>query len=244
MLEVIPTSRLHGVIQSRLRQFILESQLRPGDRLPTEKELSDRLGASRSAIREALRSLEAVGMIEVKHGKGRFLRAFDVASLATNLAYSLTFDSASIRDLLEVRRTLETAFIGKAAETLDDERARRLLTSVDRMRGHAEKGEPFIEEDMAFHKVLFDALDNEVLKKILDVFWGLFQNLHARNVLPPGDAATTVAYHEQIVNAMVAGDVEGARAALDEHFRDVERRLTSVIESTGEEVSLSSDSVS
>ncbi len=244
MLEVIPTSRLHGVIQDRLRRFILDSQLRPGDKLPTEKELSGRLGASRSAVREALRSLEALGMIEVKHGKGRFLRAFDVASIASNLAYSLTFDAASIRDLLEVRRTLETSFIAQATRKLEASRIDRLYAIVEQMALSADAGRAFIEEDMAFHKVLFGALHNEVLKKILDVFWGLFQHLHARNVLPPGEAAATVAYHRQIVDAMAAKDVTSAREALDEHFRDVERRLESAIEATGEEVSLPTEFVS
>jgi len=183
-------------------------------------------------------------MIEVKHGKGRFLRAFDVASITSNLAYSLTFDAASIRDLLEVRRTLETSFIAQATRKLEASRIDRLYAIVEQMGSSADAGRAFIEEDMAFHKVLFGALRNEVLKKILDVFWGLFHHLHARNVLPPGEATATVAYHRQIVDAMAAKDVTSAREALDEHFRDVERRLDSAIEATGEEVSLPTEFVS
>ena len=111
--NVIETTSRSGLVERQLREYIMGSRLVPGHRLPSENELSGRLGVSRSAIREGLKALEAVGVITTHQGKGSFVSDFDSAAIADNLAISLRFDRPSLRDILEVRKALETGFLSR-----------------------------------------------------------------------------------------------------------------------------------
>jgi DNA-binding FadR family transcriptional regulator len=238
MLKPIPSGQIHTLIQERLKDYLLRSGLRPNDQLPSEYELSNKLGTSRSAVREALRSLEAIGMIEVRRGKGRYLRPFNFASFTENLAYSLVLDATSIHDLLEVRRSLEVSFLPQAASALTRADITSLRTILRRMRSKAEAGKPFVAEDMEFHQLLFSRVSNDLLKKLLEVFWSLFKEVHGKGILPAGETTKTVEYHEQIVDAIEANELELAESLLREHFVDVQNRLVraSSLMGTGEEV--------
>lgn len=227
MLQPISSIPMHAVIQERLKEFFLQSGLQPNEQLPSEHELSKKLGASRSAIREALRSLEAIGMIEVRRGKGRYLRQFSFEPMTDTLAYALVFEATSIHDLLEVRKALELSFLPQAAAALTAEDLADLKVVLRNMRSKAETNQPFIEEDMRFHQLLFSRVNNNLLTKLLEVFWRLFKEVHNKNVLPAGETATTVTYHERIVDAIEAGEVSLAEVLLCEHFIDVQRRLAS-----------------
>src|SRR5438552_16584796 len=107
---VIETTSRSGMVERRLRDFIVNNKLVPGYKLPSESELSSELGVSRTAIREGFKSLEAVGVINARHGKGRFVSKFDSRAIADNLAISLTLDRPSLQEVLEIRKALETGF--------------------------------------------------------------------------------------------------------------------------------------
>src|ERR1700756_1421895 len=117
--RVIPTMTRAGLVEQQLRDYIINNTLEPGHKLPSESELANQIGVSRTAIREGFKSLEAVGVIETHHGKGRFVGRFDSGAMADNLAISLTIDRASLREILEIRKALETVFLGPAAALLD-----------------------------------------------------------------------------------------------------------------------------
>ena len=99
---------LNQVIQDRLKAFIKENSLRPGDKLPTEAELATEIGVSRTAVREALRGLETLGIIDVQKGSGRYLKKVVFSEIIDDLAYNLELSSANLVDLLEIRAVLET----------------------------------------------------------------------------------------------------------------------------------------
>src|ERR1700733_10259694 len=107
-LTAIATTSRSEMVEHQLRDFILSNKLVPGHKLPSESELSNDLGVSRTAIREGLKSLEAVGVVNAHQGKGRFVGKFDSGAMANNLAISLTIDPPSLREILEIRKTLET----------------------------------------------------------------------------------------------------------------------------------------
>ncbi|MBD3308068.1 GntR family transcriptional regulator, partial [candidate division KSB3 bacterium] len=102
-LRSLKSQDLQHVVQEQLKSYILHSGLKSGDLLPTEKNLAEKFGISRTAIREALRGLETLGIIEVRHGVGRFLREFNFEAILNNLPYSLEVDIKNFREVLEIR---------------------------------------------------------------------------------------------------------------------------------------------
>jgi DNA-binding FadR family transcriptional regulator len=215
----------HGAVQERVKAHILNEGLKPGDMLPSETQLSQALGVSRTALREALRGLEATGMIETRHGVGRRVKAFGFGPIADHLAYSLTVDLGSILDLLDVRRALELAFLPAAIAGLNDAQLDELDEHVRRMHDEAAAHRPFGAVDMDFHQTLFAAVDNRILQELLTTFWRLFLGVEQGGGLPPGNQEQTVALHAAIVAAVRERDVASAKEVMDEHFQDVERRL-------------------
>jgi len=205
--------------------YILDAGLKPGDALPSENQLAKSLGVSRTAVREAMRGLEATGIIETRHGVGRRVKTFEFGHIADHLAYSLTVDIGSILDLLDVRRALELAFLPAVIDVVTPEQLATLDAQAAEMRRLAAADQPFGTVDMDFHRELFRGVENRVLQELLTTFWRLFLGVEQKGGLPPGDQMRTAELHAAIVDAVRARDVTLARGVMDEHFRDVERRL-------------------
>jgi DNA-binding FadR family transcriptional regulator len=225
VLSSLERQQTHDAVQDRVKAYILAQGLKPGDRLPSEHQLSKGLGVSRTVVREAMRGLEATGIIETRHGVGRRLKAFEFGSIADHLSYVLTVDIGSILDLLDVRRALELAFLPAAIDAITPEQLRELDTHVAGMRANAAAGRPFGAVDMDFHKELFRGVDNRVLQELLTTFWRLFLGVEQKGGLPQGNQEQTVEYHAAIAAAVRDRAVVRAKEVMDEHFRDVELRL-------------------
>lgn len=225
MLEHLTQVDVHEQIREQLKAYIASTGLQPGDRLPSEHQLVKTLGVSRNALREAFRSLEALGMIEARHGKGRFLRHFDFDLLTDNLAFSLVLDRTSMSELLSVRRVLEVGFLPEAIRALTDDDLARLNEIVATMRAKTRGGETYSAEDAAFHQTLFHRVDNELLAKLLAIFWRLLRSVDKSGVLPPARSSHIVEYHADIVAAIERGEVTEAQRLLDEHFDDLAERI-------------------
>jgi len=222
--NVIETTSRSGLVEQQIREYIMGSKLVPGHRLPSENELSGKLGVSRSAIREGLKALEAVGVITTHQGKGSFVSEFDSAAIADNLAISLRFDRPSVRDILEVRKALETGFLSQVAPLLTTDDFQALEIVVDRMRQKLKKSKTFLLEDMEFHRLLYRKLNNRVLLHILEMFWKLFGQEGSRHSL--SQLSESVNQHQAILTALKKGDVTRAEHLLKLHFRDAERRIS------------------
>lgn len=101
------------LVQEELKRYILANNLKPGDHLPTEQDLVQQLGISRTSLREALKSLQALGLIDAKPGEGMVVRAFNFDAVLGNLSYGMIFEKTELMDLLEIRETLELKFLDK-----------------------------------------------------------------------------------------------------------------------------------
>ena len=207
---IIETTSRSDLVEQQLREHIVTNRLAPGDRLPSENELSSGLGVSRTAIREGLRALEAVGVITTQQGKGRFVSRFDSAAIADNLAISLSFDQPSLIEILEIRKTLETGFLPRAAALLTEDDFGVLDELVDRMRLKLKKPITFLEEDMEFHREIFRKLNNRVLLNILEVFWQLFGRIEEGSKHNVDQLTEAVNQHEAIISALRKGHVPRA----------------------------------
>src|SRR4051812_18768296 len=138
---------LHVSVQASLRAYIDDNGLSPGTLLPAESELAAQLGVSRNSLREGIKSLESLGVLESRRGVGIFVKAFSFEPLLDNLAYGLGGALRQIEEVMEIRRTLEVGLIGKTLKIIEDDDVAELRAAVGRMREHAERGEQFAADD-------------------------------------------------------------------------------------------------
>ncbi|HEY8455860.1 MAG TPA: FCD domain-containing protein [Actinopolymorphaceae bacterium] len=205
--------------QQRLREYIDTHGLRPGDALPSEGALAKELGISRISLREATRSLQTLGVIEAKQGKGLYVTAFSFQPILDQLPYGLAAHGASLQDVLVVRETLEEGLIETVAKHVDPGVLDELDTLVDEMDRLQRAGDSLAEVDKAFHLKLFSVLGNELVTGLIEIFWVLSDRLGPA-LGKPSHAAED---HRAIVDALRTG--VGLRQAMSAHFGDIRTRL-------------------
>jgi len=220
---------VHTAVQERIKSYILEGKLRPGDPLPSEAQLAEQLCVSRPVVREALRALESLGIIISRRGEGRFVRDFNLDSIVRNLGYSMMYDAHDLLELMEVRERLEMSFIEDAIASLTDETVlglRRIIEDVATHIGESGCTPLLMQADKAFHCRLYRDVNNAVLLKLLEVFWNVFAQLSAEALIRPGDDVAHFVYiHSELLRTIEARDVEAARRYLPIHFEDSRRRV-------------------
>ena len=221
-----PLSRaplLHITVQDSLKQYIEANQLKAGDPLPPETFLAQQLGVGRNSMREAIKALESLGILETRRGIGVFVKEFSFKPLLDNLAYGLQDSLRDVEELREIRRVLETGLIGKTIEMIDETDLAALRDVTARMKVRAERQESFAEEDQRFHQLLFRCQNNHMLSALIDIFWTAFNKASNFNDLDNPEPLDTWRDHHEIVEAVARKDVEQARKRLDDHYRGIQQ---------------------
>lgn len=218
---IVRAPLLHSTVQEGLRDYIESNGLKAGDALPPETLLAQQMGVSRNSIREAIKSLESLGVLETRRGIGVFVREFTFQPLLDSLTFGLGPGLRDIDELREIRRVLETGLIARSVELMSDEDVAELRAVTARMRERAERGEGFAEEDQLFHELLFRCQSNKMLTSLIDVFWRAFYKVSNFANLANSDPMSTWRDHHEIVEAVAARDADRARARLDEHYRGI-----------------------
>jgi DNA-binding FadR family transcriptional regulator len=224
----VPT--MHEKLQDRLKEYILVNKLQPNDPLPTEAQLAEQLGVSRTAVREGLRSLESLGVIYSRRGEGRYVKGFNLDPILENLQYSLLFDAEDVRQMIEVRARLEAGFIGDAIAAMDEATLAELRALVAEMRQRAQAGEYFLDKDLAFHAAIYRPVNNRVLSKLLDVFHAVYRNLRDRSLLVAREPVAEVDKHAEILRAIEVRDAARAQVLMIDHFAGIKERVETDIQ--------------
>jgi DNA-binding FadR family transcriptional regulator len=217
---------LYQAVQQEIKSYIVDNSLAPGDPLPPETELAQRLNISRNSVREAVKSLEALGILEARPGTGLFVREFSFDPILDNLAYGLRFDIKQLSDILEVRYHIEYGMVERVIEAVTPEQLARLRELLAGMEAVAEQGRYSAEADQEFHRRLYENVDNSVLQKILDIFWAIYREAQERVDMPqPVDPRDTYLRHVEIMKALEAGDVAAMQAAMRAHRQGIQARV-------------------
>lgn len=214
---------LHVSVQESLRSYIDDNNLKAGSPLPPEGELAQQLGVSRNSVREGIKALESVGVLESRRGIGVFVKAFSFEPLLDNLAYGLGSALQQIEEVIIIRRTLEVGLIEKTLACITPSDIQKLRDVLDKMRERAERGESFPDEDRLFHQLLFRCQENEILLRLLEVFWLAFYKASDFVNLNNTDPMQTWREHAAIVDAVETSDLKSVKEQLDKHYDGIER---------------------
>lgn len=234
--NMVPPARFSAqarlrALQSDIMELILERDLEAGDALPTENELCVALGVGRNTLRESLKVLQALGVIEIRHGFGMFVAPTNFEALADGLIFrgrlSLRHHGLEALQLVDVRQALEAGLIGSAMDVMTAEELAAIEASVVRMEEAS--GEAFVEAASDFHTRLFAPLNNELLLNLLGVFWKVYRKIHSE--IGPGgeDLVALAGLHRNIYRAVAAGDKAKAAEQLTSHFDGIRRRIRDAV---------------
>lgn len=216
---------IHHSVMNAIKAYIVENNLQPGDPLIPETELAKTLGVGRNSVREAIKALESLGILETRRGIGVFIQSFSFDPILDNLPFARMQDLKELSDLLEIRRVLEAAMIAKVIAIIDDTALNDLKEILARMREKAQNGSPFSQEDREFHKKLLQLADNRISLKLLDMFWLLFSRTSLYTQLSDEFPQQTYQDHVAILEALQQRNVDEAQAALESHYRGIDQRL-------------------
>ena len=221
-------------LQADIMELILERELDAGDPLPTEHELSGALGVGRNTLRESLKVLQALGVIEIRHGFGMFVAPSNFDALTEGLTFrgrlSLRHHGQEALQLVDIRQALEAGLIAAAMDLMTPEHLTAVEESVLRMEELAGAGANFVEADADFHRRLFEPLNNALLVSLLGVFWQVYRRLHVELGGAEGvDLLETAALHRGIYDAVSTGDKVLAAQRLNGHFDGIRLRISRAV---------------
>ncbi|MDA8318108.1 MAG: FadR/GntR family transcriptional regulator [Actinomycetota bacterium] len=207
----------------RIREMVLSHQLKPGDALPSERELAAQLSVSRSSLREAIRALELVNVLETRHGCGTFVTSMEPAILIEPIEFILDIDTSVILHLFEVRKVIETSAAALAAVRITPEE----LDEIDHLVGQAELSisdpEAFLELDLGIHNAIIQATKNPLLIKVASSIARLSRKSRSRTTLLPTIRAHAHEHHRLLAACLRAGDAAGAGKAMEMHLDCVQQ---------------------
>lgn len=224
-------TRSYELVVEQIRARIRDGTLRPDQKLPPEKELADSFGVSRGVVREALKSLAAIGLVESRQGSGTFVRDPARTSVSRALTLSATTDDRSVLGLVELREPLDVAAARLAAGRRDAAQAAAILAAADASIAAAEADDvaAFSAADDRLHRLLCEAAGNPHLGEVLGSVRALLSGVAALIVRLPGSMLDASAQHRRIAERVAAGDAEGAAAAMADHVRYAAGALRSVV---------------
>jgi GntR family transcriptional repressor for pyruvate dehydrogenase complex len=224
-LEPVRRSRLYESIVEQLQTFIDEGKLRPGDQLPPERVLAETFKVSRTSVREALRALEMIGLIEGRQGGGTFVRAPSSSELVQPFASALVAGKRELADIMDVREMIEPVIARRAAARVTDEQLAELRLILARQEEKARRGESFPDDDTLFHHTIAIAVDNPIVLRLLGVIMDLLRESRAAYLQSGDRPLRSLESHRRILEALTKRDPEAAYEATLAHVSRVRNDL-------------------
>lgn len=215
-------------ITRRLVEYLISGEIQPGERLPSERNLAESLGVGRSHVRQAIKSLAILGLIDVRQGDGTYLKRTDSPLLPLAIEWGLLLGGKRTADLIGARQQLEILLAGLAAERRTDEQLvemHRLLAIMERSPGTDE----FVDADVALHLLITQAAGNQSMIQIMRGIRTLLEVWVHRVAYAPGTAPPTWDEHAAVVHAIEERDAAAARAAMEGHMARALARLQSTL---------------
>lgn len=231
----IRRDRLYEQVTEQIQELIVAESLRPGDKLPSERELSERLGVSRTVVREAIRVLSVRGLVKVKPGCGTYIQEPSPKDAAAPIELFLKLRRCpeSFDNLYEIRRMIEVEATGLAAERATDDDFAAMEAAIEGMIAHQDDPEQYTQYDLAFHAALAGATHNDLFSALLSPIANLWLEVVLISVHAPGAATDGVNHHRNILRWIRGRDAEKARQAMRAHICHSQNLVETVREQMG-----------
>jgi GntR family transcriptional repressor for pyruvate dehydrogenase complex len=217
--EMKPTDGVTAeIVVQHVRGLIERGELRPGDRLPPERELAVQLGVSRPSVRAGLRSLAAIGILQTRHGAGTFITDGPPTLGAEPLSFLAALHGFTQDEMYEARRALEVGVTGLAAERATDDQIATIAEEVTSLFASLDDPQEFLRHDIRFHRAVASASRNPILASLVEMVSTIFYGHRSKKVEEVGDLKETAQMHRAIYHAIRARDPKRARSAMNEHL--------------------------
>ena len=212
-------------VAEQLMTMLRDKQLLPGDKLPPERELAALMQVSRPSLREALRALSMMNVLEVRQGAGTFVTSLEPELLVEHLDFVLSLDDSSLLELFEARKIVEIGIAGLAAQRITEEELAELEAGLARSQEMLHHPVDFLRADEQLHKTITQAARNPIMSRVIDSISRLLMVSRSRTVEIAGVRERTVEDHRAIVAALKNRDPEAAQQAMLQHLNHVEQGL-------------------
>lgn len=226
--HTIRKTRVPENIIEQVQDLVASGRLSPGDRLPSERDLARRFSVGRSAVREAMRAMESLGLIEARAGEGTFVsQPPDGRSGRDPVSAALIHEWNTQRKLFEVRRVIEPDLAALAARRATREQLERLRIILDEQEAEIRHGGTSIKQDSGFHYALAEATGNEVLVRIVDSLMDLLLQTRQESLQNPERRVKSLGQHRAILRAIEARDAKTAERQMLDHIQGIEELVFS-----------------
>jgi GntR family transcriptional repressor for pyruvate dehydrogenase complex len=225
-VEPVRSTRVYLEIVRQIRGLIGDGHLKSGDRLPPERDLAERFRVSRTSVREALRTLESLGLIEIRAGEGAFVREISVEALIEPLALVILTQREVISELYEARRLLEPPIAGLAALRATGEEVGEMARILDEQAREVAARRTGLAQDAAFHTAIAHSSHNRAITRIVTALMDVLRETREESLHTPGRPERSHEDHRRILAAIQARDAAGAHRAMLDHLVAVEQLVT------------------
>jgi GntR family transcriptional regulator, transcriptional repressor for pyruvate dehydrogenase complex len=226
MQPLEPRQRLYQDAVTAIRQYVVDQRLQPGDLLPSERQIQEQLGISRAPVREALRSLQSLGIIESRQGKGLFVKQLDLRPMVdTFVSHLELIDRESFHQLLQLRQILELGASELAAKFRTEQDLRRMAKIVAATKARISRGEDVRSVDMGFHDALVAATHNPLIEHLYSCMEPFLLAVRESGELNDGVLAECLEYHMLIYTAVRDQDPARSVRLMQAHMDSVRLQL-------------------
>ena len=227
MFQSVSTNRVSEEIAGQIKRAILSGKLKPGDKLPTERELVEQFHTSRVSVREAVRSLEHLGLVKIKRGAGggTYVTGADHHPVAESFWVKMQLSKGTLNHLTEARLMLEPGLCRLAAQHATAQDLERLKAVVEQQEAMVRAGKETSSYDLKFHRTLIDAAHNPILSLTTFSVIDLLVNAVQQARIGAGLTVHVVNFHRAIYNALFDRNGERAARLMAEHVADIQQRL-------------------
>ena len=221
-LKTVTAENPVDTIIQQLKQLIISGQLRPGDRLPAERHLSERFGVGRSYVREAILKLEFYGLLKTNPQSGTYVSGLSIKVIDNLITDIIKFNKDDFSALIEARYYLELDAVKLAAERRTDEDLKAIEQAMLEYETKTLSGQDAVEDDMLFHMMIARASHNSVIESmILILIPDLIKTITENKICGENRGKLAIAEHRAIYNAINAGDIDAVENAMASHLDDI-----------------------
>jgi GntR family transcriptional regulator, transcriptional repressor for pyruvate dehydrogenase complex len=230
--KTMKQKKLSEEVVSHFTELIMQQQLRPGDRLPPERQLAEELGVSRTSLREAVKRLQEKGLLDARQGSGTFVRSLSADALSESLSLFVQSDINRYLGLMELRSILDVEIAGRLAVSATEDDIAHLMQHIELMSHLLDSPDKFADEDVAFHLAFYESMNNSLLMSIVQPIMTLLNEAMQVTFVAPGAAASSLRRHIALIECIRAHDAEGARGVMRAIIARGEERVSEHLRAT------------